>query len=231
MTLKASRLSTIAAFAVGTVALCGFAAGSLLLVIPVAHADESAQQSPDALVKKVADDLLNELDKNREALKKDPAGVRRMVDTYLLPYFDTEYAARLVLGKYWRDANADQRKRFIDGFYKSLLDNYGNALLAFTAQKVVILPYRGEPGSADAVVKTTIKRDNGQTVPVNYSLHKVPSGWKAWDVTIEGISYVRSFKNDFGGEIERNGIDSVIRKLESGESPVVGPQSQKKTPA
>jgi phospholipid transport system substrate-binding protein len=230
MNCRAKRFPLIASLLLGAAPLCGLTVSGVLLA-PDARADEAAQQSPDALVKKVANDLLNELDKNRAALKKDPAGVRRLVDTYLLPYFDTEYAARLVLGKYWRDATPDQRKRFIDGFYKSLLDNYGNALLDFTSQNVEILPYHGDPGSADAVVKTTIKRSNGQAVPVNYSLHKVASGWKAWDVTIEGISYVRSFKNDFGGEIERNGIDAVIKKLESGESPVVGPQSQKKNPA
>ena len=203
---------------------------ALTSVAAPAQADDAAQLMPDALVKKVAQDLLKELDTQRAQLSKDPAGMRRLVDTYLLPYFDTEYAARLVLGKYWRDATPEQRKRFVDGFYKSLLDNYGQALLDFTADRLNILPFHGDASSTDAVVKTTVNRSNGQSIPVNYTLHKTPSGWKAWDVQIEGISYVRSYKNDFAGEIERNGLEAVIKKLESGQAPV-GPHADKKNAA
>ena len=132
----------------------------------------------------------------------------------LLPHFDSEYAARLVLGQTWRTATPEQRKRFVDAFYHSLLHNYGNALLEFTADRFVILPYRGDPGETTATVRTEVKKSTGEKVPVNFSLRKTDEGWKAWDVVIEGISYVKSFRTDFGAEIQQKGLDEVIARLE-----------------
>jgi phospholipid transport system substrate-binding protein len=120
-----------------------------------------------------------------------------------------------VLGQTWRTATPEQRKRFVDAFYHSLLRNYGAALLDFTADRFVILPYRGDPGDANATVRTEVKRSNGETVPVNFSLHKTDAGWKAWDVVIEGISYVKSFRTDFAAEIQQKGLDEVISRLET----------------
>ena len=179
----------------------------------------AAQSSPDQLIQSVAQQMLSELDAHRAQLKSDPEGVHKLVDTYMLPHFDTEYAARLVLGKNWRDASAEQRKRFVDAFYKSLLKNYGQALLGFTADRLKVLPYQGAPNADSATVRTEIRRDNGTAVPVNYTLHKTADGWKAWDVVIEGISYVRSFRTDFEGEIQKNGLDAVIQHLEAGATP------------
>jgi len=137
------------------------------------------------------------------------------VDEILLPHFDTDYSARLVLGTHWRTATPEQRRQFIDAFYQSLLRNYGSALADFTADRLVVLPFRGDLASGQAVVRTEVKRSNGQRVPVNYSLHATPQGWKAWDVTIEGISYVRNFRNDVGTEVDQKGLDSVIKRLET----------------
>jgi phospholipid transport system substrate-binding protein len=148
-------------------------------------------------------------------MRKDPQKIRKLVDDQLLPYFDTEYAARLVLGKNWRTASETQRKRFIEAFYQSMLQNYGEALLDFTPDRLTIQPYHGAPEDTTATVRTEVRRDNGQRVPVNYSLHKTEAGWKAYDVTIEGISYVKSFRTDFGSEVEQKGLDSVIQRLES----------------
>ena len=133
----------------------------------------------------------------------------------LLPNFDSEYAARLVLGQTWKTATPDQRKRFVDAFYHSLLRNYGTALIDFTADRFVILPYRGDPGDSTATVRTEVKRSSGEKVPVNFSLRKTDAGWKAWDVVIEGISYVKSFRTDFGSEIQQKGLDEVIKRLET----------------
>ncbi len=146
----------------------------------------------------------------------NPENVRALADKYLLPYFDTRYAAQLVLGKYWRTATEDQRTRFIKAFQDSMLQNYGNALVNFTANKLKVQPGHVDPGSDQATVSTTINRDNGTTVPVIYVLHKTPEGWKAWDVKIEGISYVKSFRDDFAAQIEQKGLEAVISRLESG---------------
>jgi phospholipid transport system substrate-binding protein len=171
--------------------------------------------APQELIETTARKLLGALDADREQAHKDPARVRKLVDEILLPHFDTDYSARLVLGKNWRDASPEQRKRFIDAFYQSLLKNYGSSLAEFTADRMKVLPFRGDLSTGQAVVRTEVKRSSGQTVPVNYTLRATPAGWKAWDVTIEGISYVRNFRNDVGAEIEQKGIDSVIQRLET----------------
>jgi phospholipid transport system substrate-binding protein len=178
-------------------------------------ATPASTASPQELMESVAQSLLDELEANREALRKDPAALRAAVDRHLLPHFDTDYAGQLVLGKHWRQATPAQRKRFVDAFYQSLMRNYGEALLEFTADRMKILPFKGDPNASSATVRTEVRRDNGTLVPVNYSLRKTPSGWKAWDVTIEGISYVRNYRNDIGAEVAQKGIDAVIQRLEA----------------
>ena len=177
---------------------------------------------PQQLVENSAKRMLVELDANRAMYQKDPAKLDALVANVLLPNFDTEYAARLVLGQTWRTATPDQRKRFVDAFYHSLLRNYGAALVDFTADRFNILPYRGDPSDTMATVRTEVKRESGDKVPVNFSLRKTDGVWKAWDVVIEGISYVKSFRTDFGSEIQQKGLDEVINRLESGQKPAAG---------
>ncbi|MDP8986002.1 MAG: ABC transporter substrate-binding protein [Pseudomonadota bacterium] len=175
----------------------------------------SATLGPQELVENSAQRMLQELDKNRGIYAKDPAKLDALVANVLLPNFDSDYAARLVLGQTWRTATPEQRKRFVDAFYHSLLRNYGTALLNFTADKFVILPYKGDPNETMATVRTQVKKSGGEQVPVNFSLHKTDAGWKAWDVVIEGISYVKSFRTDFASEIQQKGLDEVINRLEA----------------
>ena len=133
----------------------------------------------------------------------------------MLPHFDSDYAARLVLARHWRTATPEQRKRFIDAFYQRMLRYYGDALADFTADRLTVLPFKGDLASGQATVRTEIRRDDGTRVPVNYSVRGTPQGWKAWDVTIEGISYVKNFRTDFGAEIEQKGLEAVIARLEA----------------
>jgi phospholipid transport system substrate-binding protein len=170
--------------------------------------------TPQQLVENSAKRMLAELDANRAMYKSDPVKLDALVGNVLLPNFDTEYAARLVLGQSWRTATPEQRKRFVDAFYHSLLRNYGAALIDFTGDRFVILPYKGDPSDTTATVRTEVKRSSGDKVPVNFSLRKTPEGWKAWDVVIEGISYVKSFRTDFASEIQQKGLDDVITRLE-----------------
>jgi phospholipid transport system substrate-binding protein len=189
-------------------------AGGAYAADPAAPAAASAL-SPQQLIENSAKRMLTELDANRAMYAKDPAKLDALVANVLLPNFDTEYAARLVLGPTWRTATPEQRKRFVDAFYHSLLHNYGAALVDFTADRFVILPYKGDPGDTMATVRTEVKRSSGEKVPVNFSLRKTDGAWKAWDVVIEGISYVKSFKTDFGSEIQQKGLDEVINRLEA----------------
>jgi phospholipid transport system substrate-binding protein len=206
------------------------ASSSVTPANPPAPTATEVAMGPQELMQKVAQDLLDDLNANREALRKDPAQLRSLVDRHLLPHFDTDYAARLVLGPHWKTATPEQRKRFVEAFYQSLMANYGDALLEFTADRMTILPYKGDPNATSATVRTEVKRSNGTPVPVNYSLRKTPQGWKAWDVTIEGISYVKNFRTDFGSEINQKGLDAVIERLESQNSkPTASSPSAQKT--
>ena len=128
----------------------------------------------------------------------------------------------MVLGQTWRTATPEQRKRFVDAFYHSLLRNYGAALVDFTADRFNILPYKGDPNDTMATVRTEVKRSGGDKVPVNFSLRKTDGVWKAWDVVIEGISYVKSFRTDFGAEIQQKGLDEVINRLETSQKTAPG---------
>jgi phospholipid transport system substrate-binding protein len=197
-----------------TLVLCVAALASRAADVP-GPVPNASTLGPQELVEQSAKRMLQELDANRQMYLKDSAKLDALVGNLLLPNFDTAYAARLVLGQSWRTATPDQQKRFVDAFYHSLLHNYGAALVNFTGDRFVILPFKGDPASTQATVHTQVKRESGEKVPVDFTLHKTDAGWKAWDVVIEGISYVKSFKTDFGAEVQQKGLDEVIHRLET----------------
>jgi phospholipid transport system substrate-binding protein len=193
----------------------------------LAQAPDTAAAGPTEVVQTAAQGMLGELDKDRDGYRKDPSKVEGLVNKYLLPHFDTDFSARLVLGQYWKTATPDQRQRFVDAFYHSLLKNYGSALAEFTAERLKIFPTKVDGDATRATVRTEVKRDNGDRVSVNYFMRKTAEGWKAWDVVIDGISYVNSYREDFGPQIESQGIDAVIKRLDSGEKPeAIGKQTK-----
>ena len=170
---------------------------------------------PSQLIESSANIILSGIDKRRAEFRKDPTGLYQLVEQTLLPNFDTPYAAQLVLGQHWRNATPEQRKRFVDAFYQSLLYTYGDAMVDFTADRLKVLPTKVAPTDERATVRTEIKRSNGTKVGVNYSLRKVNGVWKAWDVVIDGISYVKSYREDYGSEVQQKGLDAVITRLEA----------------
>jgi phospholipid transport system substrate-binding protein len=174
---------------------------------------------PGQLIQTAASAMLKDLDAHRAEYRANPGKVHVLVDQVLLPHFDTDYSARLVLGRHWAAASETQRQRFIKAFYKSLLNNYGDALVDFTADKLKVFPYTGDANAQFASVRTQVRKSDGSLVAVNYSLRRTDQGWKAWDVVIEGISYVKSFRDDFSAEIDQKGLDEVITRLEAGETP------------
>ena len=170
---------------------------------------------PSQLIESSANVILNGIDTRRAEFRKDPTGLYELVESTLLPHFDTPYAAQLVLGQHWRSATAEQRKRFVDAFYKSLLYTYGDAMVDFTADRLKVYPTKVAPEDTRATVRSEVKRPNGTKVAVNYTMRKVNSEWKAWDVVIDGISYVKSYREDYGAEVQQKGLDAVIARLEA----------------
>jgi phospholipid transport system substrate-binding protein len=170
-------------------------------------------ESPNDVVRVAADALAVALDGRKDELEKDRDALYAVVDDILLPIFDRRYAAQLVLGKHWRNANDDERGDFVDAFYGSLLRKYGEGALQFNQSSLEILPFRGDDTKPRATVKTIVRLDNGTKVPVNYGVVKREPGWMMFDVTIEGISYVRNFRTELNAEIQAKGLRAVINRL------------------
>jgi phospholipid transport system substrate-binding protein len=218
MRLVSALLTSVCVCAAAVAAAQGQPAAAPQAAAPGAGAPANAGE-PTAIVRETAQGMLDELDKHRDEYRRDPAKVAALVDKWLMPHFDTETSARVVLGQFWRSATPEQRQRFINAFYHSLLVNYGDSLVEFSSDRLKIYPSRLEAGATTATVRTEVRRRNGDTVSVNYSLRMTPQGWKAWDVVIDGISYVKSYREDFGAQIESQGLEKVIKRLESGEKP------------
>ena len=170
-------------------------------------------QSPNGVVQGAADELAAGLDGRKDELAADRDALYVLIDQILLPRFDRRYAAQLVLGRHWRNASDDERDEFIDAFYGSLLRKYGDGVLNFDQSSLQILPFRGDATKKRTTVKTFVRLDDGTKVPVNYGVVKRESSWMMFDVTIEGISYVRTFRTEMNAEIRAKGLRSVIDRL------------------
>lgn len=185
----------------------------LLLLSVVGHADN---RTPQQVVTETAETLAKHIEGQQAHLAANPADLYKLVDEVFLPVFDTDYAGRLVLGKHWRTATPVQRQKFIDTFYDFLLRSYSRYVLRFERDKVKILPgTSAAPDPKNTVVKSIMQLDDGTTLPVNYSLRQTKDGWRAFDVRIEGISYVQNYRNQFNAEISAKGIDAVIARLQA----------------
>ncbi|RLA31150.1 MAG: ABC transporter substrate-binding protein [Gammaproteobacteria bacterium] len=185
----------------------------LILILGFMSSAAMAQE-PNDVIQETADELAAALDGRKEELAADKVSLYSMIDGILLPRFDRRYAAQLVLGRPWRDATAEQRERFIAGFYSSMLRRYANGVLEFDQSKMEILPFRGDLEKKRTTVKTIVRLNDGTKVPVNYEMVKRDSGWMMFDVKIEGISYIRNFKTEINAEIQATSLDAVIERLE-----------------
>ncbi|RLA26807.1 MAG: ABC transporter substrate-binding protein [Gammaproteobacteria bacterium] len=185
----------------------------LILILGFMSSAAMAQE-PNDVIQETADELAAALDGRKEELAADKVALYSMIDGILLPRFDRRYAAQLVLGRPWRDATAEQRERFIAGFYSSMLRRYANGVLEFDQSKMEILPFRGDLEKKRTTVKTIVRLNDGTKVPVNYEMVKRDSGWMMFDVKIEGISYIRNFKTEINAEIQATSLDAVIERLE-----------------
>lgn len=173
-----------------------------------------ADTAPATLAKDTADALLAELKANRESFESNPAELYSAVERIVLPHFDFKYVSQLVLARYWSKASDEQRARFMDAFKTQLVGFYGNALLDYSNEKVVWEDADIPADAEDAMVRSQIIPEGGAPIPLTYSMRKRSSGWKVYDVTVEGVSLVTNYRGQFAAEIRRNGLDSLISRLE-----------------
>lgn len=219
------------AHATSTVVKQWFLAGALAALALPAFA-----QSPNEFVQETAELLDQKLEGRKQELASDRQALYALIDEILLPRFDRRYAAQLVLGRHWRTADEEQRQRFIEAFYRAMLRKYAEGLLEFDLSQLQVLPWRGDESEDRTMVRTTVKLDDGTTVPVDYALIRRDSEWKVFDVRIEGISYVRRFRTEFNSEIQATSLAAVIERLEGeakappGEEPEIVPGGEEPEP-
>lgn len=170
--------------------------------------------SPVDLIEQTAVSLGDKLEGKRESIENDPAAANQIIKDTLLERFNTNYAARLVLGRHSRGIEQKKLERFQDAFYEFLVGKYAEHLTAYTRDRVEIQPLRGEPDERRTIVQTEVRLDDGTMAPVDYVLHKTPQCWRAYDVVIEGISYVRNYRKTFDSEIRQTSLDALIERLE-----------------
>jgi len=206
-------MRAIVALTAGAVLLGGVFAPTLRAAQPPV----ASAESPSDVVETAAQSILKSLDRDRDAYRKDAAKREQLMTLYLLPHLETQRAAQLVLGQHWRTATPDQRQRFVDAFYHSMLNTYGTAVAEFTAGRLKVYHDPVDPGKTRTTVRTEIRNDAGSPVAVNYQMELTANGWQAYDVTVDGISYVKSTRDDLGELIDAQGLEAVISRLQKGE--------------
>ena len=172
---------------------------------------------PDEMVKTSIANMNNQLgDKqNKQRLETDKEELYSIIDASLSPYFQKQYAGRLVLNKHWSSTTKDQRVRFTEGLYQSLVKSYALTLLSFDVSKINVLPL---DAITEQTKKLTVRSEvlyKGELIPMNFSFGLFRDGWRFYDVRIEGVSYIKNYRNQFDAEISATGIDAVIERLES----------------
>ncbi len=188
---------------------------AMLAAIGLQSRASAQSESPEEVVRGAADLALEALEDRREYYESNEPELRELVNSIFLPRFDRNYAAYLVLGRHGRSTSAEDRGRFTLALYDYILNRYAHGLLSFTSDRLQILPYQGSPGDDRATVRTFVILDDGRRIPVNYDLRLSDSGWRVFDIAIDGISYLRNLRSQLGAEIEQNGINNVIARLES----------------
>jgi len=174
---------------------------------------ETAQ--PNQVVQGIVDDLGKTMESRRAELQNNREALLKTIDGIVLPHFDIDYASILVLGQNARTASPEQRARFAHAMYNSITHRYAEGLLKYTEGRVKVLPFDSELNDKRTLVRTQVVLDDGKTVPVDYAFRKTKDGdWKAYDVIIEGISYVTNYRNQVAAEIAKSGLDALTTRLE-----------------
>jgi phospholipid transport system substrate-binding protein len=197
---------------------------ALSVVAPHVHA-----ATPSEFITEAVDELAAKLDGRRDELARDPDALYALINEVLLPRFDRKTAAQQVLARNWRAASEAQRSRFVDAFYSVLLQRYADGVLDFEPDRIKVLPFRGDAEKRTVAVKTTVDLEDGTNVSVNYTLINKKPGWMMFDVTIEGVSYIRNFRTEFEAEIKSTSLEAVIVRLEeevAEEEEVAGEESE-----
>ena len=194
-----------------TVVLVGlFAAMQLYFSSLLAAADIVA---PDVILKQTSDEVIAIIKDRREELKEDPALVYELVNEYILPHLDEVTIAKLALGKNWRAASREQKIEFINEFRNLLIRTYGKSLSEFSDQEINYFPVKMKQGEKKVVVKSEVLQPGGPSIPVSYRMRIKDDAWKVYDLSIDGVSLVTSYRGTFDQEVRKGGIEGLLKYL------------------
>ncbi|MEJ1416090.1 MAG: ABC transporter substrate-binding protein [Candidatus Sedimenticola sp. (ex Thyasira tokunagai)] len=186
-----------------------------LLLLLFALQPATAATEPNTIVKETADRILAEVVSMRQELDESPGRIYPLVEHILLPRFDFVRMSRLVLGKHWRRAGAEEKEAFTRAFRELLVRTYTTALLNYSGQEINYLPMRAMADATEVTVNTEVSSAGAAPVPINYKLHLVDDEWKVFDVVIDGISLVSNYRTNFASEIRRRKLSGLIGRLEA----------------
>lgn len=174
--------------------------------------------APDVMLKQTSDEVIAVIKDKREQLKEDPDLVYDLVQEYILPHLDEVTIAKLAMGKNWRDASREQKLEFINEFRNLLIRTYGKSLSEFSDQEINYFPVNMKDGEDKVVVKSEVIQPGGPSIPVAYRMRIKDDAWKVYDLSIDGVSLVTSYRGTFDQEVRKGGIEGLLQYLKDKNS-------------
>jgi len=176
----------------------------------------SAQDlAPDAQVKKITDEVIGVIKQDKDIQGGNQKKINELVDAKVLPYFNFSRMTALAMGRNWPKASAEQQKMLTSEFRTLLVRTYSSALSTYKNQVIEFKPLRAAAADTDVTVRTQVKQPGAEPINIDYSMEKIPSGWKVYDVAVGGVSLVTNYRETFNAEIRDGGVDSLIKSLAS----------------
>jgi phospholipid transport system substrate-binding protein len=174
-----------------------------------------AQEAPDALIKRVASDVIAQLKSDKELQAGNKQKLYAFVENKIATNFDFARMTSLAMGRNWSKATPEQQKVLSQEFKALLIRTYSGALSNYQNHVMDFKPLKMQPGDTDVLVRTTVVQPGGQPIPIDYNLEKTPEGWRAYDVTVGGVSLVTNYRDEFNNAIRDGGVDGLIKTLQS----------------
>ncbi len=172
-----------------------------------------AQEAPDVLVRRVTEEVLEIVRKDRDIQNGSMQKAVELVDQKVLPHFDFRHMTALAVGKDWKKASPGQQQQLTAEFKTLLVRTYSNALTSYKNQKIVYKPFKMNPGDSEVLVRTEVIQPGSKPVQIDYNLEKSDAGWKVYDVVVAGISLVTNYRDQFAQEVRSGGIDGLIAAI------------------
>lgn len=177
---------------------------------------------PEELVKQVTEDVLAAIKSDKELAAGDKEKALALAEKKILPHVDFAEATRLAVGRAWAKATPEQRKQLVAEFRSMLVRTYSNALGTYEGQTIKVLPVRMRPEDTDVTVRNEFVRPGGKPVLLEYQMHKTPEGWKIYDIVVEGVSLVLTYRSEFDAVVRQEGVDGLIKRLSQKNTPPPG---------